>query len=107
MSSLGTPRRLRRLGGPRGRFFFLALDHGLPAGPLPGIEDLPSFVRTLADAPFTGVIVNPGMALRLPAEPPRGLIVHLSAGTLLGTAPTSKVLMGSVERALSLGADAI
>lgn len=107
MPSLGTSRRLRRLGGSRGRFFLLALDHGLPAGPLPGIEDLSAVFPPLRDAPLTGVIVNPGMAVQVPPEPPRGLVIHLSAGTLLGSAPTSKVLVCNVERALSLGADAV
>jgi DhnA family fructose-bisphosphate aldolase class Ia len=36
-----------------------------------------------------------------------GLVVHLSASTLLGSAPTSKVLSSTVEHAVELGADAI
>ncbi len=107
MPSLGTSRRLRRLCGPQGRFFLLALDHGLPAGPLPGIEDVPALLHRLRGAPVTGLIVNPGLAARVPEEPPRGLIIHLSAGTLLGGVGTSKVLGASVERALFLGADAV
>lgn len=107
MLSLGTARRIRRLSGPQGHFFLLALDHGLPAGPLPGIEDLATTASTLGAAPFTGIIVNPGMMGRIPLEATRGLVVHLSAGTLLGTAPSSKVLSCSVERAFALGADAV
>ena len=107
MSSLGTTRRLRRLSSPRGRFFLFALDHGLPAGPLPGLEDLAATAGTLRAAPFTGIIVNPGMVARLPPDSTRGLVVHLSAGTVLGSAPTSKVLSSGVERALALGADAV
>ncbi len=107
MALSGTSRRLRRLQGPGGRFFLLALDHGLPAGPLPGLEDPAAAVGRLAHAPLTGVIVNPGIARLVPLEPPRSLVVHLSAGTLLATRPTSKVLACSVERAVALGADAV
>lgn len=107
MSSLGTPRRLRRLRGPQGRFFLLALDHGLPAGPLPGIENPAALLLDLRGAPITGAIVNPGMVGHIPEDSPGGLVVHVSAGTFLGSAPTSKVLVSSVERALGLGADAV
>ena len=109
MSSLGTQRRLRRLRGSQDRFLLLALDHGLPAGPLPGLEDPRSLVRSLRDAPLTGVVASPGLVPHLVSEdaslPP--LVVHLSAGTLLGSRPSSKVLACSVERALALGADAV
>lgn len=105
----GISRRLRRLEGPGGRFLLLALDHGLPAGPLPGIEDPVALLRALRGAPITGVIANPGLVPRIaPALPTSaGLVVHLSAGTVLGTRPTSKVLGTLPERALALGADAV
>ena len=106
MSSLGVSRRVRRLEGPGGRFFFLALDHGLPAGPLPGIEEPRSLASRLRPAPITGVIANPGMVRHLGAAIP-ALVVHLSAGTRLGAHPTSKVLSSTVERGLALGADAV
>lgn len=103
----GISRRLRRLQGLHGRSFLVALDHGLPAGPIPGLEDPAATVSRLGDAPVTGLIVNPGIARFVPLEPPRALVVHLSAGTLLGTQPTSKVLVASVGHALALGADSV
>src|SRR5439155_21687192 len=39
--------------------------------------------------------------------PDWGLVVHLSAGTLLGSRPTSKVLSSTVEQAISIGADVV
>jgi len=45
--------------------------------------------------------LDPGDASPLP------LIIHLSAGTLLGTRPASKVLVCGVARAIALGADAV
>src|SRR3989304_1954850 len=103
MPSPGISRRLRRLEGPGGRFLLLALDHGLPAGPLPGIEDPVALLRALRGAPIPGVIANPGLVPRVaPALPTSaGLVVHLSAGTVLGTRPTSKVLGTLPERALA------
>lgn len=107
MSSLGIQRRLRRLEGPGGRFFLFAADHGLPAGPLPGLEDPRTAFQMLPGSPLTGVIVNPGMVRFLPEDFRAAVVVHLSAGTLLGSPPASKVLACTARRALSLGADAV
>lgn len=107
MSSLAVSRRLRRLQGPGGRVFLLAADHGLPAGPLPGIEDPRVAFDILARPPVTGVVLHAGLVRFVPAESQVALVVHLSAGTLLSTSPTSKVIATSVARALTLGADAV
>src|SRR3989449_3130251 len=109
MSLFGVERRRRRLEGGAGRIFLLALDHGVAAGPVPGIERLSDRVRRLRSAPFSGLVVNPGMVRSLSADiaPAWGLIVHLSASTLLGSRPGSKVLASTVEHAVSLGADAV
>lgn len=107
MTSLGIHCRLRRLQGPGGRIFLFAADHGLPAGPLPGLEDPREAFAALAGSPVTGFLINPGIVRFVPLEAKAPLIVHLSAGTLLGSSPTSKVLACSVVRALSLGADAV
>lgn len=109
MSSLGTQLRLRRPRNSQGRFLLLALDHGLPAGPLPGLEDPRLLLRALQDAPLTGVVVNPGLVPHLVSRdtPLPPLVVHVSAGTLLGRPPSSKVPACSVECALALGADAV
>lgn len=108
MSALGVSRRLAHLQGPGGRFLFVALDHGLPAGPLRGLEDSRALLRGLRGGGATGVIVNPGMVRHLAAElAGTALVVHLSAGTVLGAHPTSKILSTTVERAVGLGADAV
>lgn len=109
MTSSGIDLRLRRLSGPGRRFFLLALDHGLPAGPMPGIERPAELVTRLRGSPVTGIVANPGILsiLARNARPDVGLVAHLSAGTLLGSRPTSKVLATSVERGVALGADAI
>src|SRR5919198_3724681 len=109
MAILGVHRRRRRLEGPGGRMFLLALDHGVPVGPIRGMENPSALVRELRDAPLTGTILNPGMVRHVASElsPDRGLVVHLSAGTVLGSRPRSKVPLGSVADAVALGADAV
>jgi len=104
-----TDPRLRRLEGPGRRYFLLALDHGLPAGPLRGIERPADLLRSLRGTPVTGVILNPGFVPHLAREfaSTLGLVVHLSAGTRLGTHPTSKVPSSTVEHAVAIGADAV
>ncbi len=95
--------------GRAGRLFLLALDHGLPAGPLRGIESPAALLRALRGTPLTGVLVNPGIVQHVASDlgPNRGLVVHLSAGTLLGLRPTSKVRIPTVAYAVALGADAV
>src|SRR5207245_5442017 len=109
MSLLGVERRRRRLEGAAGRILLLALDHGVAAGPVPGIERPSDLVRRLRSAPFSGLLVNPGMVRAISADiaPAWGLIVHLSAGTLLGSRSGSKVLASTVEHAVCLGADGV
>ncbi len=109
MVSCDVDRRLRRLGGRMGRIFLVAMDHGLPAGPLPGLERPAEFLQKLHDAPYSGVVANPGIVRHIASHlsPDRSLVVHLSGGTLLGPRPTAKVLTASVERAVGLGADAV
>lgn len=107
MSSLGIRRRLRRLEGPGGQIFLFAADHGLPAGPVPGLEDLRVALASLSRSPITGVLVNPGMVRFVPEEFRAALVVHLSAGTRLSSSPSSKVLAASPARAAALGADAV
>jgi len=109
MVSFGIASRLSRLAGRSGRFFFLALDHGLPAGPLPGIEDPRKFLSRMRGSPVSAIIANPGLlglvADGVPASV--GRIVHLSAGTLLGSHPRSKIPSATVAHAVALGGDAV
>jgi len=109
VAALGLVTRRRRLEGADGRVFLLALDHGLPSGPVPGIERPADLLRSLRGIPFSGVVANPGMVRFVAGEipPSAGLVVHLSASTVLGARPRSKVLSSTVEYAVSLGADAV
>src|SRR5205807_3233606 len=105
VSQFGVDRRRSRIEGRDGRTLLLAIDHGLPAGPIPGIERPAELLRRMRSVPFSGLVVNAGLVPSVSKDiPPEwGLVVHLSAGTLLGSRPTSKVLSSTVERPTPIG----
>lgn len=83
------------------------MDHGISNGPIPGLENIHSVIYQCEKAGLTCVLVNKGIIKTLPRAIDIGLIVHLSGSTSIGPAPNRKVLMGTVEEALRLGADAV
>ena len=90
-----------------GKMLCIPMDHGISNGPIHGLEDIHSVIYKCENAGLTCVLVNKGIIKTLPRPTNIGLIVHLSGSTSLGPAPNRKMLMGSVEEALRLGADAV
>lgn len=91
-----------------GKMLCIPMDHGISNGPIRGLEDVHGMIYQCAPAGLTCVLVNKGIIKSMPRPPDDiGLIAHFSASTSLGPAPNRKVLMGSVEEALRLGADAV
>jgi len=90
-----------------GKMLCIPMDHGISNGPIKGLEDVHSLIEQCIPAGLTCVLVNKGIIKTMPRVPGAGLIVHFSGSTSLGPAPNKKVLMGSVEEALRLGADAV
>ncbi len=90
-----------------GKMVCIPMDHGISNGPIKGLEDVHGMIYQCAPAGLTCVLVNKGIIKTLPRPPDIGLIAHLSGSTSLGPAPNRKMLMGSVEEALRLGADAV
>ncbi len=107
---LGKAIRLERIiDRATGNAVIVPLDHGMSMGPLPGLTDLKDTVTKVADGGCTAVLMHKGM---IPfghrgCGRDLGLIVHLSAGTSYSDDPSSKVIVTSVEEAISLGADAV
>jgi fructose-bisphosphate aldolase / 2-amino-3,7-dideoxy-D-threo-hept-6-ulosonate synthase len=89
------------------RMLCIPMDHGISNGPIPGLENIHSVIYQCEKAGLTCVLVNKGIIKTLPRAIEIGLIVHLSGSTSIGPAPNRKVLMGTVEEALRLGADAV
>ena len=103
---LGRDIRLSRIL-KKDRMLCIPMDHGISNGPIPGLEYIHSVIYQCEKAGLTCVLVNKGIIKTLPRAIDIGLIVHLSGSTSIGPAPNRKVLMGSVEEALRLGADAV
>ncbi|MBA8927019.1 2-amino-4,5-dihydroxy-6-oxo-7-(phosphonooxy)heptanoate synthase [Kutzneria viridogrisea] len=110
MADTGKALRLRRLSrAGDGRYLFVPLDHSVSDGPVAGNEDWDELIRDLVLGGADAIIVHKG---RIRAISPElledcALVVHLSAGTVHAADAHAKVLVGDVEDALRLGADAV
>ncbi|MER7282954.1 2-amino-3,7-dideoxy-D-threo-hept-6-ulosonate synthase [Dactylosporangium sp. NPDC000244] len=102
--------RLYRNGS--GGLLIVPLDHPISGAPIihsgrsGGLDRL---VGELAAGGADAVVLHKGALRHVAAHRFRdlSLILHLSAGTGLSADPDAKVLVGSVEEALHLGADAV
>ena len=90
-----------------GNMLCIPMDHGISNGPIKGLEDIHGMIYQCASAGLTCVLVNKGIIKTMPNTLDIGLIAHFSGSTSVGPAPNRKMLMGSVEEALRLGADAV
>jgi DhnA family fructose-bisphosphate aldolase class Ia len=104
-ASPGYITRMRRLFRPDGRTVILPCDHGMVLGPLPGITDPVATVQAAVDGGADALILHQGLA-RMTAAVYGGraaLIYKLTDGCCEGTL---QEVLGSVEQAVSYGADA-
>ncbi|MBU4317298.1 MAG: 2-amino-3,7-dideoxy-D-threo-hept-6-ulosonate synthase [Proteobacteria bacterium] len=85
------------------------LDHGVSVGPIHGLVDLRDTVNKVAEGGANAVLMHKGIPRRSHRGRGRdiGLIIHLSASSNLSPYPNTKTLVGSVEDAIRLGADAV
>jgi fructose-bisphosphate aldolase / 2-amino-3,7-dideoxy-D-threo-hept-6-ulosonate synthase len=103
---IGRDIRLNRILEDK-KMLCIPMDHGISNGPILGLEDPHTMIYQCENAGLTCILVNKGIIKTLPRPTRIGLIAHLSGSTSLGPSPNKKVLMGSVEEALRLGADAV
>ncbi len=100
--------RLKRLF-PRAErgLFSVPLDHAVSMGPIDGLEELAPLATELQDGGVDLLIVTKGAVRELVPvlRPSTQLGVHVSASTGLGTTSHRKVLVGTAEEAVALGAD--
>ncbi|WP_246258171.1 2-amino-3,7-dideoxy-D-threo-hept-6-ulosonate synthase [Amycolatopsis anabasis] len=92
-----------------GRYLFVPLDHSVSDGPVVPQAGWDELLRTLVDGGADAVVLHKGRARTIAPEILRrcALIVHLSAGTVHAQDTGAKVLVGEVEEAVRLGADAV
>ncbi len=107
---IGKEIRMERIMDRKTRnMVIVPMDHGVPYGPLKGIEDLSKAVDDVSKGGADAVLMHKGMV----APGHRGygqnlgLIIHLSAGTSIALDPDCRVLATSVAEAVRLGADAV
>ncbi|GLZ32253.1 fructose-bisphosphate aldolase [Lentzea sp. NBRC 105346] len=109
-SSSGKALRLTRLSRRSdGRFLVVPLDHSVADGPIAAEHRFHELVREVAEGGADAVVVHKGRARNLDPSVLRNtaLVVHLNASTGLARDANAKVMVGAVEDALRLGADAV
>jgi class I fructose-bisphosphate aldolase len=91
------------------RTIIVPLDHGVSVGPIFGLVDLRETVDKVAEGGANAVLMHKGIPRRSHRGSGRdiGLIIHLSASSNLSPFPNAKTLVGDVEDALRIGADAV
>ncbi|MCP4683806.1 MAG: class I fructose-bisphosphate aldolase family protein [Desulfobacterales bacterium] len=107
---LGKAVRLERIFNRNTRrTIIVPLDHGVSVGPIFGVIDLRDTVNKVAEGGANAVLMHKGLPRRTHRGRGRdvGLIIHLSASTDLSPFPNAKTLVGEVEDAIRLGADAV
>lgn len=92
-----------------GKMVIVPIDHGISDGPIDGLINVRETVSTIAESGANGILMHKGMVQVgfRGSGSDIGLIVHLSAGTMLSPDPLNKVIVTTVEEAVALGADAI
>jgi len=105
----GKQRRLSRLFNRQsGKTLIVPIDHAVTMGPATGLEHPQRLIATLVKAGVNAIIGHKGVLKlfheSLAATP---FILHLSGATNLGNDPGYKALVGDVETAVAMGADAV
>ncbi|MFA5763843.1 MAG: 2-amino-3,7-dideoxy-D-threo-hept-6-ulosonate synthase [archaeon] len=105
---LGKEIRMRKIVNPlTGKMLIAPIDHGISDGPIKGLIN-PSETIELVSTYADSVIMHKGLVSQSVGKMNgAGLIVHLSAGTMIAPDKLEKTIVTTVEEAISLGADAI
>ncbi|MCY9512515.1 2-amino-3,7-dideoxy-D-threo-hept-6-ulosonate synthase [Paenibacillus apiarius] len=106
----GKTLRLARLFGPTGKTCIVPMDHGVTYGPIKGIENYCNTAREVLAGEPNAIVVHKGLLKSIASNKELAIgrfIMHLSASTILSNDTSNKVIVGSVEEAIQLGADAI
>lgn len=91
----------------KGKMLCIPMDHGISSGPIEGLEDPHSLIYKCENHGLSSVIINKGILRTLPKPIKVGILVHFSSSTSLSTSPNRKMLTGTVEEAVRLGADGV
>jgi predicted phospho-2-dehydro-3-deoxyheptonate aldolase len=91
------------------RTVIIPMDHGVTLGPIEGLQNMRETVSNVVEGGANAVILHKGMvkAGYRGGGKDIGLIIHLSASTILGPDSNAKVQVCTVKEAIQLGADAV
>lgn len=92
-----------------GKAVIIPMDHGMTVGQIDGLLNMSDTISAVSDGGANAIILHKGLVKQGHRRHGRdiGLIIHLSAGTNMNPDPNDKVLICSVEEAISLGADGV
>jgi DhnA family fructose-bisphosphate aldolase class Ia len=109
MSTAGKERRLGRIFGPDGRVLIVPIDHGLMSGAIRGLERPEETLETLIASGADAILAGYGVAKKFHRFlGGAGLILRLDGGPSdFGLDLEATDLMGTVEDAIRIGADAV
>ncbi len=91
----------------KGKMLCIPMDHGISNGPIEGLEDPHDIIYKCESHGLSSVIINKGILKTLPKPTKIGVLVHFSSSTSLSMSPNRKMLTGTVEEAVRLGADGV
>ena len=91
----------------KGKMLCIPMDHGISNGPIEGLEDPVSTIYKCEGHGLSSIIINKGIIKELPRPTKVGVLVHFSSSTALSMSPNRKMLTGTVEEAVRLGADGV
>ena len=91
------------------RTIIVPMDHGVTIGAVDGLVDMREAVNDMAIGGADAVLMHKGLirCSHRSAGKDVGLIVHLSASTMLTPHANTKTLVGTVEEGIKHGADAV
>lgn len=103
---VGKRLRMRRILGS-GRVVIVAVDHGIAAGGVKGLEDPVEVIKTIAKSPADAILVTPGI-LEQAVDVVGDLGIILRIDGCVSTSGSGPMrLFDSVEDAVAMGADAV
>jgi len=104
--SVGKTLRLRRLLR-KGRALVVPVDHGLVAGPVPGIEDPVGLLKRIAQSDADAVLLTPGLLEQVAGELDQlAVILRVDGCASVQTGGPLRQFV-SVAHAVEMGADAV
>jgi DhnA-type fructose-1,6-bisphosphate aldolase and related enzymes len=104
----GKQMRLRRLFRNKAAIF-VPIDHGLTYGPIKGIDTVSSIIKLVSSIRPDAFILQKGL-LKIVVDNihhDTGIFMHMSASVNFSKYKNDKILVGTIEEALCLGADGV